>query len=210
MKIVPEFEPWSKYPDLTEKRLSQLATEIRKVRRECAELYQPEKGDGRWSLGCRVYERTFFSIVQLASVFDWLTINPELQALRFSFAVGSVPLRFYKGDPNDPPSRYLELTEGEQSHHQYCFEFEGIPTVGTILRLAVDVDVVHEAAAVYLIEINEFKEVTGKYRIPWGPEAIGVVPMQVPPVTLPPVVVEPIADKSESEQLPEVKGNVAS
>lgn len=210
MQIVPDFEPWNKYPDLTGERLSVLAAEIRRVRRECAALYEPEKGDGRWSLGCRVYERTFFAIVQLASAFDWLTINPELQALRFSFAVGSVPLRFYKGDPNDPPSRYLELTEGEQNHHQYCFEFEGLPSVDTILRLAVDVDAAHEAAAVYLVEIDEFKEVTGKYRIPFGGENVGVVPMQIPPVTLPPVVVEPIADKSESVPLPEVKGNAAS
>lgn len=210
MQIVPDFDPWTKYSDLTEERLSLLATEIRKVRQECAALFEPEKGDGCWSLGCRVYERTFFAIVQLASDFDWLSINPELHALRFSFAVGSVPLRFYKGDPNDPPSRYLELTEGEQNHHQYCFEFEGLPSADTILRLAVDVDAAHEAAAVYLIEIDEFKEVTNKYRIPFGQETVGVVPMQVPPVTLPPVVVEPIVNKSESEPLPEVMGNVAS
>jgi hypothetical protein len=29
----------------------------------------------------------------------WLRVLPETQALRFTFTVGSLPVKFYKGDP---------------------------------------------------------------------------------------------------------------
>jgi hypothetical protein len=102
--MITEIEPWLKYPDLKQERLVILANEIRRVRSECVEIHAPEDGDGDWSLGCRVYQRTFFAIKKLATTVDWLTINPELQALQFSFSVGVIPLRYYKGDPDDPPS----------------------------------------------------------------------------------------------------------
>ena len=123
--MVAEIEPWLKYPDLTQTRLTTLASEIRRVRSECVALHTPEDGDGDWSLGCRVYQRTFFAIRELAKIVDWLTINPELKALQFSFSVGSVPLRYYKGDPDDPPSRYLTHSDGELQHLQTLFRFRG-------------------------------------------------------------------------------------
>ena len=122
---------------------------------------------------------------------DWLTINPELKALQFSFSVGSVPLRYYKGDPDDPPSRYLTHSEGELQHIQLCFDFEGLPSANTILRLAVDVDATRQASSVSLVEIDEFKEVIGKYRIPFDAQTTRLRPMQTPPVNMPPIVAEP-------------------
>lgn len=203
---IPEFDPWTRYPDLTEKRLSALANVIRRVRADCVALHEPENGDGDWSLGCRVYQRTFHAIKTLAATVDWLTINPELRALQFSFSVGSTPLRYYKGDPDDPPSRYLQLSDGEAHQLQLCIKFDGLPTVDTVLRLAVDVDASRQASVVYLVEIDEFKDVIGKYRIPFMSESVRITPMQAPPVTLPPVLPEPI-QTTESEQLPKVEAN---
>jgi hypothetical protein len=197
--MVPEIKPWLKYPDLTEQRLSIVANEIRRVRSDCVALHKPEDGDGDWSLGCRVYQRTFFAIQQLAKVHPWLTIIPELKALQFSFCVGSVPLRFYKGDPDDPPSRYLMQSPGEIEQIQLCLSFEGRPTVDTILRLAVDVDVMRQASSISMSEINEFKEVIGKYRIPFEALATNITPMQAPPVNLPPLVAEPIDHATDAK-----------
>ena len=206
--MVTEIEPWLKYPDLTQSRLTTLANVIRRVRSGCVELHKPEDGDGNWSLGCRVYERTFFAIRELSKSVDWVIINPELKSLQFSFCVGSVPLRFYKGDANDPPSRYLTHSDGELMQLQTCFEFEGLPTVDTILRLAVEVDSTRQAVSVSLVEIDEYKEVIGTYRIPFDAQGgANLSTMQTPPVNLPPVVAEPL--KKETDQR-KIKGNSAN
>ncbi|MGA3262873.1 MAG: hypothetical protein ABSC47_02380 [Terracidiphilus sp.] len=205
--MIAQIEPWRKYPDLTQPRLTILANEIRRVRSECVALHEPEHGDGDWSLGCRVYQRTFFAIRELSKTLDWLSINQELKALQFSFSVGSVPLRHYKGDPDDPPSRYLTHSDGETLHIQTCFEFEGLPTVDTILRLAVDVDSTRQATSVSLVEIDEYKEVIGQYRIPFTAQISNISLMQAPPVNLPPVVAEPIKKETDEEK---IRGNPAN
>ena len=209
--MIAEIEPWLKYPDLTQSRLTVLANEIRRVRSECVALHQPEVGDGDWSLGCRVYQRTFFAIKELAKTVDWLTINQELKALQFSFSVGSVPLRYYKGDPDDPPSRYLMHSDGELQHIQLCFEFEGLPSANTILRLAVDVDAVRQASSVSLVEIDEFKEVIGKYRIPFDAQTTtNLRPMQTPPVNMPPIVAEPLKKETNEEKIKDRPNDVVA
>lgn len=208
--MVAEIEPWLKYPDLTQTRLTTLASEIRRVRSECVALHTPEDGDGDWSLGCRVYQRTFFAIRELAKIVDWLTINPELKALQFSFSVGSVPLRYYKGDPDDPPSRYLTHSDGELQHLRLCFDFEGLPSANTILRLAVDVDATRQASSVSLIEIDEFKDVIGKYRIPFDAQTTRVTPMQTPPVNIPPIVAEPLNKEINEEKIKDRPNNAVA
>jgi hypothetical protein len=208
--MIAEIEPWLKYPDLTQPRLTALANEIRRVRSECVALHKPEDGDGDWSLGCRVYQRTFFAIRELTKAVDWLTINPELKALQFSFSVGSVPLRYYKGDPNDPPSRYLMHSQGELQHIQLCFEFEGLPSADTILRLAVDVDSTRQAASVSLVEIDEYKEVIGTYRIPFDAQSTRLTPMQAPPVNMPPIVAEPLKKETNEEKIKDRPRNVVA
>jgi hypothetical protein len=205
--MIAQIEPWRKYPDLTQPRLIVLANEIRRVRSECVALHEPENGDGDWSLGCRVYQRTYYAIKELSKTLDWLSINQELKSLQFSFSLGSVPLRFYKGDPDDPPSRYLTHSDGEILHIQTCFEFEGLPTVDTILRLAVDVDSTRNASSVSLVEIDEYKEVIGQYRIPFTAQISNISPMQAPPVNLPPIVAEPIKKEINEEN---VGGNIAN
>ena len=208
---IPEFKPWLKYPALTDQRLSRVATVIRKVRQECVDLYEPEKGDGPWSLGCRVYERTFFAIKELAKVEpSWLVINKEFHALQFSFSIGPAPLRFYRGDPEDPPSHVLARSDGELFQLQYCIQYDDRPTVDSVLRLAVEVDSTRQAAAVFLIEIDEFKEVIVQYRIPFeSATSVNIRTFQTPPINIAPVKAEPI--KTEAQAIPrEVKSNAGS
>lgn len=206
---IPEFEPWLKYPALTVEHLSRIGTLIRDVRKGCVDLFEPEKGDGPWSLGCRVYERTFFAIKELAKAEpSWLGINKEFHALQFSFNIGSVPLRFFRGDPGDPPSHILAQSDGELLHLQYCIQYDDRPTVDSMLRFAVEVDSTRQAAAVFLIEINELKEVVGQYRIPFESAAsVNISTFQTPPINIAPVKAEPIK-KEESQG--EAKSNAGS
>ena len=210
--VIPEFEPWLKYPALTVDRLSLIATLIRTVRKDCVDLYEPQNGDGPWSLGCRVYERTFFAIKEFAkdeAVATWLSINREFRPLQFSFSIGPVPLRFYRGDPDDPPSHVLARSDGELLHMQYCIHFDDRPAVDTVLRLAVEVDSERQAVAVFLIEIDEYKEVIGQYRIPLESANFNIRTFQTPPINIAPVKAEPIKTDTAANQR-EAKSNAGS
>jgi hypothetical protein len=215
--MVIEFEPWHSYPDLKQQYLSILANLIRRVRDECVKLHQPQLGDGDWCLGSRVYQRTYFAITQLANQVDWIAINTEMKHLQFSFSIGNVQLRFFKGDPEDPPTRYLSRTPGEQIARQLCFEFDGIPTADTILRLAVKVDATRRASSISLVEINEYKDVERIYRIPFDvassitPTNItSMPPTQAPPVNMPPAIAEPLKKEQPAATPKELRINAAA
>src|SRR6267378_5374948 len=100
---IPRFEPWTKYPSLTQDRLIIVANLIRDVRHEAVLAHEPGRGDTNWGLGTRVYERTCFKLTSVAPEYsEWLFILPETKGLQFSFAIGSVPFRFYRGKPDEP------------------------------------------------------------------------------------------------------------
>jgi hypothetical protein len=208
----PEFKPWEKYPALKVSRLSRIADLFREVREECVRLHEPHKGDGPWSLGCRVYERSFFEIKELAKKEQsWLGINQEFHHLAFSFNIGPVPLRFYRGDPEGPPSRYLEYSAGEQIHLQRCIQFDDRPTVDSILRLAVRVDsTTRQTYEVILIEISEEREIVGHYSIPFGASrGVSIETYQATPIDIPAVKAEPINTDAE-EGKKEEKSNAGA
>ena len=210
VSMIREFKPWEKYPALKPEYLTRIATLMRDVRKNCVALFEPEKGDGPWSLGTRVYERTFFAIKELAKTErSWLGINKEFHTLQFSFNIGPVPLRYFRGDPDDPPSRYLAHTDGELFQLQTCIQFDDRPTVDSMLRFAVGVDSTRQAAEVVLVEIDEFKEVIGQYRIPFEATNLNIRTFQTPPINIPPVKAEPIKTETKATQR-ETKPNAGS
>jgi hypothetical protein len=195
------FEPWTKYPDLTIDRLSALANVIRDVRRDAVRLHDPANGDTEWSLGCRVYTRTCHAIRLAATRYPWLKILPEAELLRFSFAVGSVTFRFYRGTPDDPPEPYLITTYGELHHRQMLLQMEGLPPVDKTLRLAVEVDRgTRQVSGVSFVEMDDASNITETFAIPFDVEPGSVIPMQVQPVNLPPPTIEPLKTAEESRQ----------
>jgi hypothetical protein len=195
------FEPWARYPDLTRDRLSAVAGIIRDVRRDAVQLHDTANGDNEWSLGCRVYVRTCHAIRKAAKDHPWLTILPEAEVLRFSFAIESVPFRFYKGASDDPPERYLIATYGELHHRQMSFEMEGLPPLDTTLRLAVEVDpATRLVSSVIFVEMDESGNITQTYAIPFDLEPDRVTPMQAKPIDLPPPILEPLKTAERNKQ----------
>jgi hypothetical protein len=208
--FMSDFQPWSKYPDLTKERLSVIAGIIRRVRIETLALHDRGGGDNQWSLGCRIYSRTCHALREASSLYEWLTILPETETLRFSFAIGYVSFRFYRGKPDDPPERYLMSTYGELHHLQRTLQIEGLHPLDKVLRLAVEPDTT-EVCQVTFVEVDEGGNVTETYRIPMEAEEKKVTLLEAKPVDLPPPTLEPL--KSEEEQLEEkrredTKGNV--
>jgi hypothetical protein len=208
---IPEFEPWTKHPSLTAERLSIVADLIRDVRHDSVLAHEPGVGDTNWGLGTRVYERTCFKMQTTAPEYsDWLTILPEMKGLQFSFAIGSVPFRFYRGTPDDPPDRYNIRTFGELHHLQMCLKLEGLRPLDTILRLAVETNpATLEVSAISVVEVDKASNPIAVYAIPLvRPQSSKVTVMQAKPVELAPPQIEPlqkieeIAETNANEELP--------
>lgn len=207
--IMNTFEPWTPYPPLTLERLSAIATRLRDVRQETVDKHEPQDGDSEWSLGCRIYSRSCFALRQAIADYDWLTILPELENLRFSFAIGNIPLRFYKGNADDPPGKYIGITFGELNQQQLLLAIDGVSLTDVVLRLAIETDEERLASNVILVEMDEAGNVTNTYEIPFDAESSNVIPFQAPPVSLPPVDL-PTAAEAEAQNNEEAEDGDAS
>jgi hypothetical protein len=196
-----DFQPWSKYPSLTRERLSIIANIIRRVRSETVMLHDPLAGDNEWSLGCRAYSRICFAIRSAAKQYAWLTTLHESEELRFSFVIGEIPFRFYTGEPDDPPGRYIFRTFGELQHLQSMLPIEGLRTLDKILRLAIETDSQREVTSVTLVEMDQSGQATEKYSIPFDVIQSNVEPLQVKPIDLPPPTVEPLKDEETQRKV---------
>ena len=197
---LPEFEPWTKYSALTADRLSIIANLIADVRHNAILAHEPEMGDGNWGLGTRVYERTCFKIEKLAEKFPgWLTILPEQKGLQFSFAVGNIPFRFYRGTPEEPPDRYSIQTFGELHHLQMCLKLEGLRPVDKVLRFAVETSAATlEVTTVSVVEVDRAGNPVAVYQVPLEHRRqTKITVLQAPPIALAPPAVEPLAKNEE-------------
>jgi len=187
--------------DCSRKRLSTIADIIRRVRQDVVALHEPENGDGAWSLGCRAYERTCDAIKKAAVTYEWLTILPETSSLGFSFALGAVPCRFYRGDPEEPPYHYQTKSYGEIHHLQLCLELDrGFHSIDGVLRLAVETDGSGGVMAVTLVEMDEGGNAKETWQVPFDEGDSNVISIQTPPVELPPVVAEPLEKPEDGKR----------
>jgi hypothetical protein len=188
--MINDFRPTTKYAALTDARLSLIAEALQEVRSKALSLYDPLNGDGPWGLGTRVYERSCFRIKQLSQQHSWLTVIEEEPKPRFTFAIEGLPLRFYKGSPEDPPSNYLVTTYGELLQRQL---FPDLRPLDKILRIAIETNLEGRVSGAKLVELDEAGEATGVYEIPFGAARSNVVPLESKPIHLEPITVEPIA-----------------
>ncbi|MBZ0158487.1 MAG: hypothetical protein K8I29_20000 [Alphaproteobacteria bacterium] len=113
--------PWEINSSLTGECLCTVARIIKDVRHRTLELYDPEEGDGVWSLGCRIYERTINSIEREAKKLVWLEIIRN--GLYFVMLINGVPVRFYHGEVDNPNMRSLRRLYPELEVQQMEFPF---------------------------------------------------------------------------------------
>ena len=177
--MCPPFEPWIKYPALTAERLSVIANIIRPSRQSTVLLHDPEGGDNEWSLGCRAYARICHAIREATNQYSWLRVVKENEKpLRFTFAVGNIPVKFYHGEANEVPDHYCTVTGTEAGQLQLALEIDGIEMKGQLLRLAVVTDVTRDVTNVDLVELmSENGTATGVYEIPFNLTPIALEPL---------------------------------
>lgn len=105
--------PWEYHPDLTQERLCFVASLIVDGRHSALERYDEAAGDNGWTHGCRAFQFGRHRILKAidSGEHPWLTaIDRTLQLI---FKIGEVPVRIYKGLPDEPTNRTLRQSFGE-------------------------------------------------------------------------------------------------
>lgn len=172
--------PWLQFPALTQTRLRVLAELIQEVRHLAVLTHEPHLGDDAWVLGVRAYKRTCFAIAKgsIGEHQEWLSVienevrervreemapevlNPELH---FVFAVGGVPLRFYRGSADEPTNKSLKRQYPEIHAQQLLMDYVPEPVFDRVLRLAVETNELGEVTRVVLVHLDE----KGNPHNPW-------------------------------------------
>ena len=133
-----ESKPWDYHPHLTRDALVAVAGLIAQGRSDALIRHDETIGDDGWTLGCRAFQYARFQISKAAGVegFEWLAIiDPTKQ---FIFKIGDVPVRFYKGEADEPSDRTLRQTFSELD--QLAFTFGNEEGAGLAHRFAVETD----------------------------------------------------------------------
>ena len=145
--------PWEYHPDLTEERLVKIAEFIVDGRRTAVELHNEAEGDDGWTLGCRAFQFVRFRILKAADEgnVDWLQAIDR--TMHLVFQIGQVPVRFYRGEPNDPTERTLNQTNIELN--QLSLIFPDHDEAGDLAyRFAIDPDVDGSALAIHFVGLR--------------------------------------------------------
>jgi hypothetical protein len=106
-------------------------------RADALALADPWAGDDAWSIGCRAYS---FSRNRLRGAaeggrYPWLGVLDETQ--HFVFLIEGVPVRFFRGDAEEPTRRTLRQQEGEAQQLALALGDAGASD-GLMFRLAVE------------------------------------------------------------------------
>jgi hypothetical protein len=179
-----------------------IATELRDARDDALGSYEPLKGETGWSLGCSQYDRSKFCIRKLArSNPSWLCLVPEASALRCTFAIDGVPVRFYHQTDEDPPAKYTASTDGEDRQYQMLFEVDGVPFRKTLFRLAIKNQATGRVDSITLLEFDDTGACINEYTIPFSVAPSNITTIQAPPVNLEPIKLEPMESERHDEQV---------
>ncbi|MGA0604674.1 hypothetical protein ACO2Q0_01630 [Phenylobacterium sp. VNQ135] len=145
--MIPDL-PWEVHPDLTKDRLVHIGQLIAKGRHDAVLFQNEEIGDDTWVLGCRAFQATRHQILTAAASedFPWLEIIDSSKHLVFK--IGAVPVRFYKGAPEEPTVRTLRQTYPELSQLGLIF---GDEREHLVYRFAVETDFDGTVAAIKFV-----------------------------------------------------------
>jgi hypothetical protein len=130
--------PWDLHPSLTEERLMAAARLLARGRADAIALADPWAGDDAWSIGCRAYAFTKHQLSRAAEAgrYPWLGVLDETH--HFVFLIDGVPVRFYRGEADDPSKRTLRQQESEAEQLALALGNDG--NEGLMFRFAVETE----------------------------------------------------------------------
>ncbi|TPG41879.1 hypothetical protein EAH89_28560 [Roseomonas nepalensis] len=129
--------PWDLHPALTEERITACARLLARGRTDALAMADSWAGDDAWSIGCRAYSfsRNRLRRAAEAGRYPWLGVLDETH--HFVFLIEGVPVRFFRGDAEEPSKRTLRQQESEAQ--QLALALGGNDAAeGLMFRLAVE------------------------------------------------------------------------
>ncbi|MHB0668283.1 hypothetical protein [Roseomonas mucosa] len=129
--------PWELHAALTEERLAACARLLARGRADAVAMADPWAGDDAWSIGCRAYSFSRNRLRQAAEGgrYPWLGVLDETH--HFVFMIEGVPVRFFRGDAEEPSKRTLRQQESEAQQLALALGDAG-NSEGLMFRLAVE------------------------------------------------------------------------
>lgn len=165
-----KFVPWLHHPDLKSERLIHVATLIAQGRNDALDRFEPSIGDDSWSLGCRAYRCGRFRIEEAieSNKHPWLTALDS--SMQFTFKIGTVPVRFYRGLADEPTQRTLKVSYPELQQMSLALsEMDDSTTNEPCFRFAVETDLEGEIDRIIFVGIVA-NEVKYYWEIPFTPK----------------------------------------
>lgn len=149
-----KFIPWAHHPDLKSDRLVYVATLIAQGRNDALDRHEPSIGDDSWSLGCRAYRCGRFRVEEAieSKKYPWLSVVDS--TMQFTFKVGSVPVRFYRGLADEPTQRTLKISYPELQQMSLALpEMDEPDTNEPCFRFAIETDLEGEIDRIIFVGI---------------------------------------------------------
>lgn len=145
--------PWDLHPALTEERITACARLLARGRADALAMADLWAGDDAWSIGCRAYSfsRNRLRRAAEAGRYPWLGILDETH--HFVFLIDGVPVRFFRGDAEEPTRRTLRQQEMEAQQLALALGDEG-RAGGLMFRLAVETDEKGEVTRVVFLALR--------------------------------------------------------
>jgi len=201
-------KPWDLETQLTEGKLVELATRVIEIRFDALIDHDPDKGDGAWDLGTKVYERTIKQLAWAAGKeFPWLSVF--LSGLYIDLKVDGCPVRIFRGDPDNPNGNVTRwaLENGDRTFGKNGTEFfEGMepPSVAWVWVMAVQTVGDGTPVRVIVEQVSDEGDTRNRWAVPLNLQAIraavekktwraNVESMAKPPIELEPAAVLPKA-----------------
>ena len=131
--------PWDLHAALTEERLSACARLLARGRADAVAMADSWAGDDAWSIGCRAYSFSRNRLRQAAEGgrYPWLGVLDQTH--HFVFMIEGVPVRFFRGDADEPSKRTLRQQESEAEQLALALGDAGAAD-RLMFRLAVETD----------------------------------------------------------------------
>ena len=160
--------PSDVHPDLTDERLQALATFFASTRSAVAALHDPLAGDDAWALGCRGFARWRNLLVSRFQSREWPWFRVIDPSKRFIFAIGNVPVRFYRVNSKRAPSRTLTQSAQELAQLSLAFSTDEMQYRQLSWRFAIETDFLGEPSKVVFAALaKDDGAVVYKWEIPF-------------------------------------------
>lgn len=168
--------PWEISPALLPDRLQALAVAAQQARDGVIDLRDDR--DDAWCCCCRAYTwtRAAFGAVQRGVGASWMRTRSS--GLAFTFYVGNVPMKFYRGKAEQPKTSSLRSGVREmlaQSRLDFLEEeIQGEGNAGWFWLMAIDTDVDGRVLDVVVFQANANRDIRNEWSVPLDGRVVAV------------------------------------